>query len=222
MKVATFDDHGMYRGERFIEVQWIREKTMNVVKSKIVDAGCIQRRDNTRYVGTSKYCINSSNEIVSVDVQSGYTVYGEIYYVDIMDNESCNICRNADIVICVSVLEHIGLPVYNGKLKQDGDRVALANMISWMKNSGHLYLTIPLGKKDRMLTEWIRAYNPDTIRRMVSDAGGIPDLSMYAFINEQWMLIENDDEFMDSEPKPNITGMESVACVDITKKQVGS
>ncbi len=50
---------------------------------------------------------------------------------------------DVDIVLCISVIEHIGVGAYGDQVFTDGDSVALRKMCQILKSGGLLFLTTP-------------------------------------------------------------------------------
>lgn len=72
-----------------------------------------------------------------------------------------------DAVICLSTLEHIGMPHYEQDPFEDGDDLALNEMWRVLKPGGLLILTMPSGI--RKWASWYRQYDPAAIRDLLGD-----------------------------------------------------
>lgn len=68
-----------------------------------------------------------------------------------------------DVVICLSTLEHIGLPVYGGRTMLAGDTLAIQRMYHWLKPGGNLLLTVPVARKYHVGSAW-REYDIGTLK----------------------------------------------------------
>lgn len=68
-----------------------------------------------------------------------------------------------NIIICLSTLEHVGLPVYAGAVMSDGDVRAVKQMWQLLRPGGQLLLTVPLARRYRVRPAW-REYDIGTLK----------------------------------------------------------
>ena len=72
-----------------------------------------------------------------------------------------------DAVICVSTLEHIGLPVYGQeKLDLEGDYKAIQEIWRILKPGGYLFLTTPFAGKTMRIVPGERQYDLERLKRL--------------------------------------------------------
>lgn len=218
MKTAVFDYHGMYRGERWVEVQWVREKLFGANNQTIVDVGCLNREGGNVFVGTHKYCINNSNTVIPIDQCSPPVVLGEYFVFDILDKEPRGKVGGADVILCISVLEHIGLDAYGGKVICDGDVVAMRNMVSMLNCGGRILLTVPGGPKCRMENSWIRVYSPGRLKQICEECGAVAEVDIYSFVSGSWKRLDGPGEMGKVKPIPDKCGADTVLCATITHR----
>lgn len=71
-----------------------------------------------------------------------------------------------DVIICLSTLEHIGLPVYGSREIPEGDFLAITAIHDLLKKKGKLLLTVPAGVTDQLLPKW-RVYSPSSLAKLL-------------------------------------------------------
>jgi len=78
-----------------------------------------------------------------------------------------NFNNKFDLIISISVIEHVGLGwiQYGGIVDEFGDSVAMSNMYSALKPSGNIYITVPIGGSFKVTPHW-RRYTLDTLDRL--------------------------------------------------------
>ena len=72
-----------------------------------------------------------------------------------------------DLILCISTVEHIGLPIYGQHEFPHGDVLAMRHMRRLLRPGGRLLLTVPFGRCQR--NPWFRVY--DAARLRVLTAG---------------------------------------------------
>lgn len=70
-----------------------------------------------------------------------------------------------DVVIAISVIEHVGIGRYGDPRKEDGDSVAMANIHRWVKPNGVLYMDVPYRPTGPSTP--FRQYNESDLQRRV-------------------------------------------------------
>jgi len=90
-----------------------------------------------------------------------------------------------DSISCLHVLEHIGLGRYGDELNPDGWAVALANLVSMVKQNGRIYISIPVGPQ-RIEFNAHRVFHPMTIFNELSRHSTVLDI---AIIDDSGVLI---------------------------------
>lgn len=81
------------------------------------------------------------------------------------DITDVNLKAEYDAVICLSTLEHIGLPVYGGRKTTGGDRLAIRAMHQLLAPTGKLLLTTPAAPVEQLFPAW-RVYSPPVLAKM--------------------------------------------------------
>lgn len=87
------------------------------------------------------------------------------------DAVTYNFDKKFDLCVSISVVEHIGLGwiQYGGVVDEMGDAIAMRNMASALKDSGNIYITVPIGGSWKVTPHW-RRYTLDTISRLIGDS----------------------------------------------------
>src|SRR5258706_7479637 len=70
-----------------------------------------------------------------------------------------------DVILAVSVIEHVGIGRYGHVLNEDGNSLAMAHCRRWLKPEGLMYLDVPYRPKGPSTP--FRAYDPDDLQRRV-------------------------------------------------------
>lgn len=72
-----------------------------------------------------------------------------------------------DLIISISVIEHIGLGYYKDEKEEDGDTKAMNIMAGLLKPGGRIYITVPIGGEWYETYHW-RLYTLDTMSRLTA------------------------------------------------------
>ncbi|MBU0650420.1 class I SAM-dependent methyltransferase [bacterium] len=135
----------MVADERCVEVPWMLEhiKDMRDIKGKqikVIDVGCSESRylSYLKTIGCDVY----GNDIR--DMQDK-TVFKGFFKAKIQDIKTD---IGFDAVLCISVLEHIGLGGYGAKREnfKKAQILALKKMSRLLNDQGLIFLTVPYGK----------------------------------------------------------------------------
>lgn len=98
------------------------------------------------------------------DISNGYAgepLYEHIH-ADILTHE---IKDTFDLIVSISVVEHIGLGYYGGKVTPEGDIDAMENISKLLSPTGVCYITVPIGGSWKETAHW-RRYTLDSISRL--------------------------------------------------------
>jgi SAM-dependent methyltransferase len=77
-----------------------------------------------------------------------------------------------DLILCVSTVEHVGLPIYGQHEFPHGDILAMRHMRRLLAPGGRLLMTVPFGRAQ--VNPWFRVYGGGGLRRLT---GGFRALS---------------------------------------------
>jgi SAM-dependent methyltransferase len=153
--------------ERSVEAPWALQRIGGA--RRVLDVGC----------STSDYLAKLARE----EAARGRRVYG-------LDPDAPQPIRNVgvvkgtivappfptasfDLILCVSTVEHIGLPIYGQHEFPYGDILAMRHMRRLLAPGGRLLLTVPFGCAQ--VNPWFRVYDRGGLRRL---AGGFRALSI--------------------------------------------
>jgi SAM-dependent methyltransferase len=160
------DTSSLGTNERSVEVPWALERTRHA--RSVLDVGC----------STSDYLA----EMAGAESPRGRRVYG-------LDPDAPRPMRNVgvvrgsivappfppasfDLILCVSTVEHIGLPIYGQHEFPHGDVLAMRHVRRLLAPEGRLLLTVPFGRAQ--VNPWFRIYDRVGLRRLT---GGFRALS---------------------------------------------
>jgi SAM-dependent methyltransferase len=152
--------------DRSVEVPWALQRVGSA--RRVLDVGC----------STSDYLAELARE----EPRGGRRVYG-------LDPDAPQPIRNVgvvkgtvvvppfptgtfDLILCISTVEHIGLPIYGQREFPHGDTLAMRHMRRLLAPGGRLLLTVPFGRAQ--VNPWFRVYDRRGLRRL---RGGFRTLS---------------------------------------------
>ena len=162
--------------ERSVEVPWARERIGGA--RRVLDVGC----------STSDYLADLARTGPAPEAnppqaeRRGRRVYG-------LDPDAPHPIRNVgvargtivaapfppgsfDLILCISTVEHIGLPIYGQHEFPYGDIFAMRHVRRLLAPGGLLLLTVPFGRAQ--VNPWFRVYDQRSLRRLT---GGFRTLS---------------------------------------------
>ena len=152
--------------ERSVEVPWALQRIGGA--RRVLDVGC----------STSDYLAELARE----EPRRGRRVYG-------LEPDAPQPIRNVgvvkgtvvappfptgsfELILCISTVEHIGLPIYGQHEFPHGDILAMRHMRRLLAPGGRLLLTVPFGRAQ--VNPWFRVYDRGSLRRLT---GGFRALS---------------------------------------------
>lgn len=133
----------MVADERCVEVPWMLQNINKLEKKqmKVLDVGCVGSKylDDLKSIGCEVY----GNDIRNI----GDTLSLKGVFVGKINEIKTDVAFDA--IICISVLEHIGLGGYGSKREnfKNLQIVALRTMANLLNNNGLLFISVPYGKK---------------------------------------------------------------------------
>ena len=157
----------MTGGGRSIEIPWMLRQTRNIEHCFVLDVGCVSNHDPLSRISTERYFLNRNNKFLGIDSRkpvkmSELSLFCQADAVNLPIQD-----ETFDVVICISVLEHIGLGKYvQSGLNDKADYQAFMEMIRVLKRRGRLYLTVPFGV-DMIWEGWVRSYTRERLDDML-------------------------------------------------------
>ena len=103
------------------------------------------------------------------------------------DITAINMPVKYDVVICLSTLEHIGLPVYGSREIPGGDFLAIIAIHALLKKKGKLLLTVPAGVTDQFLPKWC-IYSPSSLAKLLVRFSSTNIKYGVKLANQQWTI----------------------------------
>jgi hypothetical protein len=106
---------------------------------------------------------------------------------DLSDKTTLTKIGGQESISCLHTLEHIGLGRYGDKIDPQGHLKAMKNLKQLLKRKGKLYLSVPIGNKERIEFNAHRIFNIETLLSIFSDF----KLVSFSYIDDNYELHEN-------------------------------
>lgn len=212
-----------FKGEREVEVAWIRRHLKGIVGKTIADFGCVNYgnyKNCSRWLGFDIYEVDINNTLLAFDKAEFSVLQDRYINADLMVAGFCR-AQSVDIGISVSVIEHVGINSLPRVLA--GDFIAIRNLYDIIKVNGCLLITVPAAIIAGYPAEDFRSYNPELLRAYMNGLyGSRVTYEYYRYIHPFWMVAYNDEDF-ESMMRVKISedhykGANSVACLRIEKR----
>ena len=197
-------------GGRGVEIPWIRRAVADLKDKTVADFGCL----DDAAPSTADYEIDPSNRILYFDNRdASFDGYRKVDFL----HENFAEAESIDVGICVSVIEHVGLPIYRNSICADGDFFALRNILATIKPGGRLLLTVPASEKSYAPLYWMRSYSPAQLASWSRALDFEMTLETYQYVKDTWYSCPP-DKLRGSYHYEGNYDVVAVACMDITKK----
>lgn len=196
-KLIKLKSNTFYITSRIVEIPFLYKNLNFDNIHKILDLGCVGSK-------ISLQLASLGYEVVGVDIRPNPLKHQNIKFIQ---GNFINVNlqpESFDCVICISTIEHIGLPAYNVKPFENGDKKAIKKIFYLLKKSGQLILTVPYGRN--VIDKFERNYNFQTLNKLIKDFK-INDFKIYEKVKNDWIL-----------SKDPSNELEKVACVACTKE----
>lgn len=108
---------------------------------------------------------------------------------DLMNGKSMGE-RITDSISCLHSIEHFGLGRYGDKLDPNGHIKGFNNIIKMLKKNGKLYISFPVGKKNKVHFNYERIFHPKDIFNWYDNKNDLV-LERFDFINDDGDLYKN-------------------------------
>jgi len=149
-------------GERVVEYPWILQN-LDITKGTILDVGCC-------HSFLSHELIARGLEVYGVDVKPYPERHPDLrfYQVDVTKMPFPD--DYFDRVVAVSTIEHIGLGAYNDPIYNDGDFIAMMELIRVLKEGGKMFITFPFGAEHHLVehhSTWHRIYDERRSKQLI-------------------------------------------------------
>ena len=196
-KLLKLKSNILYITSRIVEIPFLYKNLNFENIHKILDLGCVGSK-------TSLQLASLGYEVVGVDIRPNPLKHHNFRFIQ---GNFINLNlqpETFDCVICISTIEHIGLPAYNIKSFDDGDKKAINKIFYILKKGGQLLLTVPYGKN--IIDKFERNYNYRTLNELLKDFK-INEFKIYEKVKNDWVL-----------SKDPSNESEKVACVACIKE----
>jgi hypothetical protein len=146
--------------ERSVEVPWARQRVG--AARRVLDVGCSTSDYLGDLAGTGS---RQDRHIYGLDpdaprpIRNVGTVKGTIVAPPFPPT-------SFDLILCISTVEHIGLPVYGQHEFPHGDILAMRHIRRLLTPGGRLLLTVPFGRAQ--VNPWFRVYDRPGLRRLTA------------------------------------------------------
>ena len=148
--------------QRAVEYPWVIENVKKLCPkgARILDVGCAESL-------LAYELISLGYEVWGIDINDYPFKPKRMIFVK-RDIRDTGLPSNFfDAVVCVSTLEHIGLPVYGQEnLDLEGDYKAMREIWRILKPGGYLFLTTPFAGKNMRRVPGERQYNLERLKRL--------------------------------------------------------
>jgi len=132
--------------------------------------------------------VASFRKIEVIDIRPQKTIIENIQFSQgDLTNLPKKLYKKYDSVLCLHTIEHVGLGRYGDKIDHEGDIKAIANLKEIVSDGGKLYLSVPIGREERVEFNAHRVYNIKTILRLLKDW----KLISFSFVDDNGELHKN-------------------------------
>jgi len=183
-------------GERIVEIPFLYKNLDFHKINKILDLGCVGSK-------ISLQLASLGFKVVGIDYRPFIFKHKNIEFIQGNFFDINLPAESFDCVICISTIEHIGLPAYNIKPFEQGDRKAIEKIYELLKKGGKLILTVPFGKA--IVNQFERNYDQKTLNQLIK-MFKIEELEIYERSKSGWISSHNSSN-----------KFEKVACVVCVK-----
>jgi len=144
--------------ERVVEIPFVLENINSQENSKILDFGCARSP-------LPLYLANKGYKVIGSDLRDYNLKHPNFKFIkgDFMKIDFSK--QYFDVIISVSVLEHVGLEKYGSNKFERGDIKVMKKFKQLLTKNGKLIITVPYGKEE--FSYMMRIYNRDSLKRLL-------------------------------------------------------
>lgn len=149
------------------------------------------------------------HKVYTVDTREYHEKHPNITNIN-KDINSINFPKiHADEIVCVSVLEHIGMSAYGDPGYKDGDELTVKNFEQILKNSGKLLITMPFAGEYKILP-WLdtyeKIYDYEVITKLFKNWKLIKEEYYIPKSQKNWIKVNREvaEKTHDSYPRSNL------------------
>lgn len=145
--------------ERIVEIPFILSETVRLpAGSRVLDVGCSE--------STIAYSLAVMGcRVTAVDLRQYPLQHPNLEALQV-DISQWSPQSSFDVIVCLSVVEHLGLPAYGfQRTVEDLDRVTVERMAGWLRPGGRLLLTVPVGPAGQ--NDFERVYSIEQVKHLL-------------------------------------------------------
>ncbi len=168
-------------GERIVEIPFLYKNLDFHKMQKILDLGCVGSKISLQLASLGYKVVGIDYRPFIFKHKNIEFIQGNFFNIDLPP-------ESFDCAICISVIEHIGLPAYNIKPFEKGDKKAIEKIYNLLKKGGKLILTVPFGKA--IVNRFERNYSENSLNQLIGKFK-IVELKIFENSKNGWTLTTN-------------------------------
>jgi SAM-dependent methyltransferase len=145
-------------GERIVEIPFLYKNLDFNLSKNVLDLGCVGSKISLQLASIGYNVVGIDFRPLIFKHKNLKFIQGNFFNIELP-------YESFDYVICVSVIEHIGLPAYNIKPFEQGDKKAVEKIYDLLKKGGKLILTVPFGKAT--VNQFERNYDQKSLNQLL-------------------------------------------------------
>ncbi len=174
-------------GERIVEIPFLYKNLDFNKVNRILDLGCVGSKISLQLASLGYNVVGIDYRPYLFKHRNLEFIQGNFFNIDLP-------FESFDCAICISVVEHIGLPAYNIKPFEDGDKKAIEKIYNLLKKGGKLILTVPFGKA--IVNQFERNYNEKSLNQLIKKFK-VDELKIFEISEGDWILSDNSSSKLD-------------------------
>jgi len=179
--IINLKSEKIHISERIVELPFLYKNLDFNKIEKILDLGCVGSKISLQLASLG-YCV------VGIDYRPYIFKHKKLKFLQGNFIEMDIAPESFDCVICISTIEHIGLPAYNIKPFKNGDKKSIAKIFKLLKRGGKLILTVPFGKN--LISNFERNYDYNSLKNLLI-MFKIVEFDIYEKTKKGWSLSNN-------------------------------
>lgn len=165
--------------ERILEIPFIL-RSLPTPPSRILDVGACESP-------LSLMLSSMGYKVTALDTRPYHFSHSHLK-TEVADITEFNTAVKYDVIICLSVLEHIGLAVYGNRRQSGLDQAALKSMFNLLTPGGTLFLTTPVDLHTGVLPG-CRVYTIPVLKKYLSQFSQVKISLGIRNTDQQWRLM---------------------------------
>ena len=174
-------------GERIVEIPFLYKNLDFHKINRILDLGCVGSKISLQLASLGYDVVGIDYRPFIFKHKNLEFIQGNFFNIDLPS-------ESFDCAICISVVEHIGLPAYSIKPFENGDKKAIEKIYNLLKKGGKLILTVPFGKA--IINQFERNYNEKSLNQLIKKFK-IDEFKIFERSKGGWMLSDDSSNKLD-------------------------